>query len=396
MKDRMRLGLFTAACLIGPSVSAVVLEYPYLYRSPHQMGMGGVDLAIGGHPSSVFSNPAGLARLPDGWRFVPWAPSAGTTTRTYDFLRDLDSALSISDEDTQRQALFDVMDDYRGRNIHAQWSALSSFGWRGRYRDRPMAFTLTRLNSERFDAKPHQGFGTEGILTVHARRLEGIVFGAAVETGAWHWGLAAKSFHRDRIADDYTPRELIEIARDDTNFDNLFSHGDAGSIDLGLQYAFDIPYLERGRLGLVTQNLGGLDFGDAGLFPQTTSLGVAVQPPVPGPTSLTVGAEYLDLFHDIDIDDDPIKRTRFGVRWQLFEHRRSALAYSMGLYQGAPTLGLEWRWRLVELAAATYAEEQGAYAGQNRERRYLLGLSVGIGGQSGASRFPPESDTPGR
>ncbi|GGX44058.1 hypothetical protein [Saccharospirillum salsuginis] len=392
MKVRMRLGLFATLCLFGASTPAAVSEYPYIYRSPRSMGLGGVDLAIGGHPTSVFSNPAGLARLPDGWQFVPWAPSAGTTTRTYDFLRDLDTALSISDEDAQRQALFDVMDDYRGRNIHAQWSALSSVHWRGRYRDIPMAFTLTRLNSERFDAKPHQGFGTDGVLTVHARRLEGIVFGTAVETGDWHWGLAAKSIHRDRIADSYTPRELVEIARDNPDFEDLYSHGNAKSIDLGLQFSLDLPYLRQGRLGLVTQNLGGLDFGDAGWIPQTTSLGIAFHPPAPGPTSLTIGADYIDLFHDIDIDDDPIKRTRVGVRWQLFEHRRSALAYSMGLYQGAPTLGLIWRWRAVELAATTYAEEQGIYAGQDRERRYLLGFAIGIGDAADTGRIEPGSD----
>jgi len=379
MRARWRLGLITALCLFGTFVPAEVLEHPYIYRSPRNMGMGGVDLAIGGHPSSVFSNPAGLAHLPDGWRFVPWAPSAGTTTRTYDFLRDLDTALSISDEDDQRQALFDVMDDYRGRNIHAQWSSLSSVHWRGRYRNIPMAFTLTRLNSERFDAKPHQGFGTDGVLTVHARRLEGIVFGSAMETGDWYWGLAAKAFHRERIADSYTPRELVEVARNNPDFNDLFSQGQATGIDLGLQYSFELPYLRLGRLGLVTQNLGGLDFGEAGVFPHTTSLGVAFHPPAPGPTSLTIGADYVDLFHDIDVDDDPIKRTRVGVRWQLFDHRRSALAYSMGLYQGAPSVGLEWRWRAIELAAATYAEEQGVYAGQDRERRYLLGFSVGIG-----------------
>lgn len=375
----MRLGLIACIYLAASVASAALLEYPYVYRSPRSMGLGGVDLAIGGHPTAVFSNPAGLVRMNDGWRFVPLAPSAGTTTRTYDFLQDLDAALSTSDEDAQRQALFDVMNDYRGHNIHAQLSFLSSLSWRGHYRDRPLAVSLARLKSERFDARPHQGFGTAGVLTVNARRMEGIVFGAAVETGDWHWGLAAKSFHRERIADSYTPRELVDLARDDADFEALFSHGGAGSLDLGLQYGFDLPYLREGRLGLVTHNLGGLDFGDAGRFEQTTSLGVAVHPPAPGPTSLIIGAEYLDLFHDIDIDDDPIKRTRLGIRWQLFERGRTALAYSLGLYQGAPTMGLEWRLHQIEIAAATYAEEQGAYAGQDRERRYLLGLSFGVG-----------------
>ncbi len=380
MKARLKQGLGSVLLAILSLKSAAELyEYPYIYRSPRTMGMAGADVAVGGHVTSVFSNPAGLANLPEGWRFIPLGLSAGTTTRTYDFLMDLDSALSQPDEDEQRQALFALIDDYRGRNIHGQASMVSSLSWRGRYRGQEIATTLSYLNSQRFDARAHQGFGGDGLISVHARRLNGLVFGAAWKTGDWSLGLAAKNLRRNRLEEDYSPRELVEIAQaDDRTFTDDFTNGSDNAFDLGLQYRFSLPAIGPGRFGLAVQNLGDLDFGEAGTFPQTTTLGVSLQPPAPAFTRLTLSAEYIDLFHRYPSDEDPIKRTKLGLRWHLFERGRTNLSYSLGLYQGSPTAGIELQTRYAEFSAATYAEEQGAYAGQDQERRYIVGVSLGL------------------
>lgn len=380
MSVRLKQGLGALLlALLSLNGTAELYEYPYIYRSPRTMGMAGADVAVGGHITSVFSNPAGLATLPKGWRFIPLGLSAGTTTRTYDFLMDLDSALSQPDQDEQRQALIALIDNYRGRNIHGQASVVSSLSWRGRYRGQEIATTLNFLNSQRFDARPHQGFGGNGLISVRARRLNGLVFGAAWKTGDWSLGLATKTLRRHRLEEDYSPRELVEIAQaDDRSFTDDFFEGDDHSMDLGVQYAFSLPVIGAGRLGLAVQNLGDLDFGEAGTFPQTTTLGVSLQPPAPAFTRLTLSAEYIDLFHQYPADEDPIKRTKLGLRWHLFERGRTNLSYSLGLYQGSPTAGIELQTRYAEFSAATYAEEQGAYAGQDQERRYILGIALGL------------------
>jgi len=53
------------------------------------------------------------------------------------------------------------------------------------------------------------------------------------------------------------------------------------------------------------------------------------------------------------------------------------MALRTGLYQGYYTAGADLRLTIVKLMFTTYAEEVGAYAGQDEDRRYLL--SVGFG-----------------
>ena len=48
-----------------------------------------------------------------------------------------------------------------------------------------------------------------------------------------------------------------------------------------------------------------------------------------------------------------------------------------GLYQGYPTFGVDLRLFIVTLNYTTYAEEVGAYAGQDDDRRHLIALNLG-------------------
>jgi hypothetical protein len=45
-----------------------------------------------------------------------------------------------------------------------------------------------------------------------------------------------------------------------------------------------------------------------------------------------------------------------------------------GLYQGAWTAGASLRLSFLDLAFSTYAEELGAYSGQDDDRRYMASL----------------------
>ncbi|MEW6215782.1 MAG: hypothetical protein AB1478_11390, partial [Nitrospirota bacterium] len=46
------------------SQEPTIREYPYLYKSPKAMGLGGAYTAIGGRVDTLFYNPAGLSNMP--------------------------------------------------------------------------------------------------------------------------------------------------------------------------------------------------------------------------------------------------------------------------------------------------------------------------------------------
>ena len=58
MKKIILLSVFATT-----AVMAAYSEHAYIYKDPRIMGMGGVNTAVGGYTSSVFSNPAGLSHM---------------------------------------------------------------------------------------------------------------------------------------------------------------------------------------------------------------------------------------------------------------------------------------------------------------------------------------------
>ena len=50
------------------------------------------------------------------------------------------------------------------------------------------------------------------------------------------------------------------------------------------------------------------------------------------------------------------------------------LSFQLGYNQRSLTLGTSFDIGILKIAAATYGEELGSYAGQRRDRRYLLSI----------------------
>jgi len=61
MKKLAILGLLS---IVSISSYAVTYEYPYLFKDPRTIGMGGATVAIGGYSNAVFYNPAGISNIP--------------------------------------------------------------------------------------------------------------------------------------------------------------------------------------------------------------------------------------------------------------------------------------------------------------------------------------------
>ncbi|MDR1912746.1 MAG: hypothetical protein LBQ52_10450, partial [Helicobacteraceae bacterium] len=62
----MQKTTLSIAAVLALAVSAQALNYEYrqVYKDPKIMGAGGANVAMGGSFNAVFSNPAGLAKIP--------------------------------------------------------------------------------------------------------------------------------------------------------------------------------------------------------------------------------------------------------------------------------------------------------------------------------------------
>jgi hypothetical protein len=368
------------------SQEPTIKEYPYLYKSPRAMGMGGAYTAIGGRVDTLFYNPAGLSNMPreKGWEFNLINLGSEAGENAYNFYNDMNDALDTPDSndlgtdasDDQMRAVNDVFAKYRGENIHLRIADFTSLG----KNFENLAFGLGGLASARIDAMTHQGFGPEGFLEVNADATGGAIAGLSIRViDGLYGGLSIKALHRESLIHNFTARELVEHQDNLDKYikDELRESGNAVGFDAGLLYKFAQDSWLKPSVGISVLNIGDLKFGDAGKIPMTVNTGLAINPDIPVFRSLTIGLDYVDLFNNFEQDSDKGKRLRFGGDLQLFDKAIAAMGVRAGLYQGYPTFGVDLRLLIFSLSYVTYAEEVGAYAGQDKDRRHLVTLNVG-------------------
>ncbi len=374
------LSLFSLSYAQEPTIK----QYPYLYKSPRAMGMGGAYVAIGGRTDTLFYNPAGLSTMPKKNLEVNiLGLSAGVGQNSIDFAKDIKDALDMGDlngdgdpDDDRLKAVNDVLAKYRGKNLHldvADWTSV------GRNQGK-WAFAVGGVASLRIDASSHQGFSSNGILEVNADATGGGVLGFSVKLlGELYAGVGVKVLHRESLIHSFTAREIVEKQDDLKNYivKDLRKSGNAVGFDAGIIYNIAEDSWLRPRIGVSVMNIGDLKFGDAGSIPMTTNVGVAVNPKIPIFSSLVIGLDYVDVFNNFKEDKDKGKRIRLGGELYVIDNPLLSLGLRAGLYQGYPTFGADLRFLLLTVSYVTYSEEVGAYAGQDKDRRHLLFINVG-------------------
>ncbi len=381
--------ILLSALLISSSSFAVTFEYPYLYKDPRAMGMGGAYVAVGGTSSSVFYNPAGIAKINKkaGWEINLLKINLAWGKNSVDFMNDLQDALDAKDgdyvqppdgkdDDDQLKAVNEVIKKYQGENLHVSANNYTSISKKW---DK-VGFTLGVLVSMKSDSITHQGFGIEGVIEEHANITYGPVLGFSYDAldGNLNIGLSGKYLYRKTIDHYFTSRELVEHENDLSDYilNEVAKDGTAFGGDLGVIYNIDkISWLPI-SIGASILNIGDLDFGDAGKVPMTVNAGIALKPKIPI-FDWTFALDYVDITQNIKEDDDKGKRIRAGVEVGLLDRWWGGLKVRGGVYQGYLTAGAELRVFLLTAMFTTYEEEVGAYAGQKGDRRYMLTFALG-------------------
>lgn len=385
--------------LIAPAAvfaqQPTMLEYPYLYKSPRAMGMGGAYTAVGGRNDALFYNPAALINIPQdkGWEVdllnlsIDLGKNAADLKKLISnkkcgddtFCQDIQDALDKDKHPTdadQLQAVNDVLAKYRGKNMHL---AVSDFSAVGKSFDR-WAFALGGIGSGRANAVSHQGFGDAGLLEVDADAIYGGIGGVSIGvTNNFFVGVTVKSLHRELVNHDFTARELVDNQDNLSDYiqKNLKQSGDAQAFDAGILWKFAPENKLKPQLGISVMNIGDTDFGNAGTIPQTVNAGISINPTIPVFRSLTLAADYIDILNNYKQDKDPAKRLRYGAELQLFDVMPIEMTVRAGMYESSPTFGADLRLLIFTVSYVMYTEELGAYAGQDKDKRQMVTVNVG-------------------
>lgn len=365
-----RAGLRCALLLALLPGQSAGLDQPFARPEVSALGMGGVGQAISSDASGSLANPAAALLGDRGWRLNLISVQAASSPGTVDFVDDLDRALAIDDDIAQAQAVIDVLDRYRGDSLHADAGARSQLLWRGR----GSAVALTATASTGLEARSSHGYSSAGLLGVDAWAWRG---GAATVATRWERvavGFSVKQLDLHRLLEEYTVRELIDRAEaGGLRFKDDVEQGQAVAADAGLLVELAPGSDWAPRLGVSWLNLGGVDFGAAGRLPASYNLGLSIVRPWLG--GFRAALDLTDIGGQLR-EADLLMRMRLGLELHLWRGTWSALALRTGLYDGAPTAGVEVTLAGIGLAVSTYAAETGAYAGQDPDRRLAAGLQA--------------------
>ena len=387
-----KLSMMVVTGLTALTINTVQASgHSYLYKDQRIMAAGGTNIATGGYSTSLFSNPAGIAKVSNehGVIFELLGIQAGLSSESLELAEDLSDAI-----DTEEVSeILDVFSDYSGQTVHLDVSNYTSLT----YNHDKLAWSFGLLQAVDANFTPHAN--SYNLLEMQARGYGGITAAMSYtykpsDLGDLSIGLGLKYITQISYEGAITPSELVNFddVADDLQ-DKMESDGSASAADLGVIYQFNVA--SRPSLGLSVLNIGDLDFNDSyGSQPMTVNVGASIQPDMFFAKKTTISLDYVDLlnantnrvynlsdgevvsFTDLD-DTDPMKRLRFGITTLLYENSWSTFELAGGLYQGAYTAGMNFTFLLLKVGVTTYQEQLGPQVGDQEDRRYNLNVSLG-------------------
>ena len=390
MKTISILSITGLAVLSIGSVQAS--EQSYLYKDQRIMAMGGANVAVGGYSTSLFSNPAGVAKISNDHGMVVelLGLQLGISTDSQDLINDLSDAIDSGNENE----ILDVFNDYSGQTVHVDVSNYSSIS----NNHDTIAWSVGLLSA--VDANFTAHGNSFGLLETQARAYGGL-------TGAMSYtfkpfengddlsvGLGLKMMTQQSYEGTITPAELINFDDIENTLEEKYEKdGTAFSADLGAIYQFNDTYLTP-SIGLSILNIGELDFDSSyGSQPMTINIGASIEPEFIYAKKTIIAIDYVDLLNENSTrsynigtgetvtytdteDSDVVKRLRFGVSSLLYENTWSSFTVAAGLYQGSYTAGFSLTASILQIGFTTYEEQLGPQFNDQSDRRYSINAGL--------------------
>lgn len=361
--------IFLTALLVVSLAQTVLAEtktlfnYPHLYRGPRSLGMGGTYTAVGRDAEALFYNPATLYDM--GFKLALLNPLIEVDQNVLDIAPDVQDALDLPNETDRTNELTRIVDANRGKPLHIRAALFPSVAAK--------SFAVGFLGQAEFDMRLHNPLSSAGAVEAFGGYEYGPVAGFSFKMGeGLRAGVGAKLISRSWVNQNFTIRELSsetfdisDYTTDNTDF----------SLDAGLLYSLPI-FKEslKPKIGVSLLDITDLDFEEGGVIPMRANAGISVNPTIPVLGDVILAADYEDFTHEYEQDDSAWKRIHLGAEIGMLKRH---LLLRAGVNQGYPTFGAELDIWLIKLAYTYYSEEMGAYAGQDKDIRQLVQLSLG-------------------
>lgn len=340
-------------------------------------GMGRAYTAVADDWLALHYNPAGLALV----RQVELQLFDVRVGSNRDVVKTVGDASSVAGSSN----ISDILNKFPGKNISAEVSNISQLTL-------PYFAVAVNLNA-------HANVDMQN--TAYPQTFTRYNKDATISVGSG-FGFGKRKELRVGVRADYITRtggmrdiSISELAGSTEALIQKFNAKGSGlGATLGMQYVWPTGGRTEVISSFVWQDIGKTAFGRRDDLNRPTraddtmTVGSAIRFPIGGRQNrlrerrygatrstnhLTFAADYSHL--NISTSREAlIKHVHLGMNLDL-----PILSVQVGLNQSSLTFGTSFDIGLLRVAAATYAEELGSYAGQRRDRRYLISIGSAIG-----------------
>ena len=326
-----------------------------MHSSVRALGMGDAFTAVADDESSLFYNPAGLARV------------RGLNLKIFDVGAGASNVSSISK--------FQGLKGGSGTSFSQSLSSLyGEHIWVG-------------AGGEAFFTMPMFGIGVydhSGALIqidnpvypqVHTRVLNdyGYVMGLGIPAGLLHLGADLKYIKRTGADSTFGPAAIGDLQSSNIT-DRITGWGTGYGADLGASLVIPAPFF-RAALSVAWKNVGATQFKssngtDIPSEPNNITVGAGLKFDAP----LISVTPAIDIVYLNDANLQLTRKVNFGVELGL-----PLLDLRAGFHEGYYTAGVGVNLGLFRVDGATYGVELGAYPGQIEDRRYVVQFTMELG-----------------
>jgi hypothetical protein len=347
--------------ILGLTAQAYAKAYPSFFRGVRPLGMGNAFTALADDDNAIYYNPAGLAEIDhlDMGILNPLVEISKDSMNVYNDIQDTDF------DDMSQVA--ELLRNHLGENQHVRAAAAPYVG----FRVGKVGLMIGALAQATLDAAVRNPAWPEAHLDYI--QDTGVVGGVGFKlplTGL-RLGATIKFVQRTSLDNIYSAADIADDGFEDQVNDDMKT-GNGFSLDLGAMYRLPWHKFFDTNIALVVQNLPDMDFGDAKDMKMQANFGLAVSKSL-AKFKLVGTLDFDDLTMHLDEDSDLTKRLHLGLEFKT----PFFVSIRTGFNQGYWTAGATLDFRVIRIDFASYAEEIGAYAGQNMDRRYVAQITIG-------------------
>ncbi|MDP2167397.1 MAG: hypothetical protein Q8J64_03585 [Thermodesulfovibrionales bacterium] len=340
-----------------------LLNYPRLYRGARTAAMGGAYTAVGGDVEALFYNPATLYKMDFQLNLIN--PLVDVNENALDIYQDAADAMDVDNETDRLNKITEIIQKNMGKPLHVRAALFPGFAVKN--------YAFGVLGQVEFDTRLHNPLGSAGAVEMDGGYEYGPVAGFSLPTGigGLRAGLGAKLISRSWVKRNFTVRE---IASENFDMNDYTTENSDFSLDAGLLYELPVMESLKPKIGVSVLDITDLDFKEGGKIPMRANIGLSVNPKVPFLGDVILAADYEDVTNEFAEDKSTWKRVHLGAELGLLKRH---LLLRGGVNQGYGTFGAELDIWVIKLAYTYYAEEIGAYAGQEMDKRQMASLTIG-------------------